>query len=85
MRTKPHVIDSQAIALINMKVPAKDWTVHTIGERGYGNDLMIQLFKNESATGGCFFVQSKDTEADFNYSIQIPNFPRQNHRVCFVI
>lgn len=75
MRSKSHVIDSQANALINVKVPAKDWVVHTIGERGYGIDLMIQVFKNEKATGDCFFVQAKGTEVIFNDSVKMPDFP----------
>lgn len=58
-----------------MKVPAKDWVVHTIGERDYGIDLMIQVFKNEKATGDCFFVQAKGTEKIFNDSVKMPDFP----------
>lgn len=62
MRSKSHVTDSQANALINVKVPAKDWVVHTIGERDYGIDLMIQVFKNEKRQETVFFVQAKGTE-----------------------
>ncbi|WP_166268228.1 DUF4365 domain-containing protein [Providencia sp. M-27] len=75
MRILAHSIDSSAIAQINVKVPARDWVVHSIGERDYGIDLMIQVFKDKQPTGNCFFVQAKGTQTKFTNKVKMANFP----------
>jgi len=65
-RPRSHVLEDQAAACLCAHISDTGWIVEPLG-KDYGEDFLVRIFKNETATEFGFFIQSKATDSLHRY------------------